>query len=376
MVIARPAAVLTTEPQQLRIYDDRKTKSATARTAPATIVARVRTMEKGVSGPLRRFWRPAMSALTETKRPEADFTALAVVVFGRDEAGKPHASSLGTSEAELAEKAAGLMGMRVLRLTSDEERELAAKLPRGRVFGSGRAFVPFVKVGLFDRLEALAQALGGPMAAGAASASQPRQARLLALYGPLGAKAVEAQPSRRPVTGNRRPPGMRSPWAASCWPRSPRSRVGGRRSWSRSRATSSHSNGATTPTTRRSSGGASTWRCSTPTARPEAKILLGLAWLARAGPGDSERHTMTKDAGSTGSDPWASAAKVRHLNDALRTSGRGGRIVVTAGIAALPPEQVAAILAAVTGFDAFNADNDPYGERDCACLTAAGHEVI
>ncbi len=85
---------------------------------------------------------------------------------------------------------------------------------------------------------------------------------------------------------------------------------------------------------------------------------------------------MIKDAGITEPNLRVSAAKVRHLNDALRTSGRGGRIVVTAGIAALPPEQVAAILAAVAGFDAFNADNDPYGEHDCACLTAAGHDVI
>ena len=85
---------------------------------------------------------------------------------------------------------------------------------------------------------------------------------------------------------------------------------------------------------------------------------------------------MTKDAGSTEPDAQVSAAKVRDLNDALRTSGRGGRIVVTADIAALSPEQVNTILAAVAGFDAFNVDNDPYGEHDCACLTAAGHEVI
>ena len=70
-----------------------------------------------------------------------------------------------------------------------------------------------------------------------------------------------------------------------------------------------------------------------------------------------------------------STAAVRRLNDALRTSGRGGRIVVTAGIAALPPEQVATILAAVAGFDAFTPDNDPYGEHDCACLTVAGHSL-
>jgi hypothetical protein len=37
------------------------------------------------------------------------------------------------------------MGMRVLRLDTDEQRALAAKLPEGRVFESGRAFVPSPK---------------------------------------------------------------------------------------------------------------------------------------------------------------------------------------------------------------------------------------
>ena len=85
-----------------------------------------------------------MSATTQTTIPEADASALALVVFGRDEAGKPHASAFDSSEAELAEKAAGLMGMRMLRIETDEQRDLAAKVPRGRVFASGRAFVPFV----------------------------------------------------------------------------------------------------------------------------------------------------------------------------------------------------------------------------------------
>ncbi len=85
---------------------------------------------------------------------------------------------------------------------------------------------------------------------------------------------------------------------------------------------------------------------------------------------------MAQGTESTKPGTQISTARIRRLNDALRTSGRGGRIVVTAGIAALPPEQVATILAAVAGFDAFTADNDPYGEHDCACLTAAGQKVI
>lgn len=80
--------------------------------------------------------------------------ACALAVFGRDEGGKPHASRFEAVHAALAERAAGLMGMQVLRLQTSEQVELAAKLPAGRVFESGRAFVPFVKGALFEQLAA------------------------------------------------------------------------------------------------------------------------------------------------------------------------------------------------------------------------------
>jgi len=81
---------------------------------------------------------------------------LALVVFGRDDAGKAHASSFTGGEAKLAEKAAGLMKLRVLPIRTDAEQALAARLPRGRVFASGKAFVPFVKPSLFLDLQTAA----------------------------------------------------------------------------------------------------------------------------------------------------------------------------------------------------------------------------
>ena len=102
-----------------------------------------------------------MSAATEAAKPGTDAATLAIVVFGRDDAGKPRAAAFDHSDAQLAEKAAGLMGMRVLRLEADKARELAGRLPRGRVFASGRAFVPFVKAGLYDALAALAEVSSG-----------------------------------------------------------------------------------------------------------------------------------------------------------------------------------------------------------------------
>jgi hypothetical protein len=70
------------------------------------------------------------------------------------------------------------------------------------------------------------------------------------------------------------------------------------------------------------------------------------------------------------------STRICALNDELRRFGRGGRIVITSGIQALGTEGVARVLAAVTGFDAFTNDNDPYGEHDCAILTVDSHRVM
>ena len=69
-------------------------------------------------------------------------------------------------------------------------------------------------------------------------------------------------------------------------------------------------------------------------------------------------------------------ARIRELNDRLRTTGRGGMVVMTDGIAGLGTETVTQIFAAVAGFTDFNADNDPWGEHDCSRLEVGGHWVI
>lgn len=67
---------------------------------------------------------------------------------------------------------------------------------------------------------------------------------------------------------------------------------------------------------------------------------------------------------------------IRNLNDNLRRTGEGGRVVLTVGITSLPATVVGDIVASVARFDAFNADNDPYGEHDCATLEVGEHRVI
>ena len=69
-----------------------------------------------------------------------DHAPPALVVYGRDDGGKPHASVFADSEADLAEMAAGLMGMRAFRLAEPEHLATVAGLPQGRVFASGRYF--------------------------------------------------------------------------------------------------------------------------------------------------------------------------------------------------------------------------------------------
>ncbi|WP_036281124.1 hypothetical protein [Methylocystis sp. ATCC 49242] len=99
-----------------------------------------------------------------------------LVVMGLDDTRKPHASTFDEADAKLAAKAAGLMGMRVVKLDTAELKALAAKLPRGKVFASGRAFVPFVKASLYASI----------VAAAGLPAKSPKPARMATASPPDG----------------------------------------------------------------------------------------------------------------------------------------------------------------------------------------------
>ena len=57
-------------------------------------------------------------------------------------------------------------------------------------------------------------------------------------------------------------------------------------------------------------------------------------------------------------------SRVRELNDAFRSTFEGGRVLITAGVSALPPILAAEVLERVRTFDAFSPDNNPHGHRD------------
>jgi hypothetical protein len=66
------------------------------------------------------------------------------------------------------------------------------------------------------------------------------------------------------------------------------------------------------------------------------------------------------------------SVRIRELNDALRRSFTGGKVVMTDGVAALPERDLARLLANVRSFDEFNGDNDPHGEHDFGSVQLAG----
>jgi len=65
------------------------------------------------------------------------------------------------------------------------------------------------------------------------------------------------------------------------------------------------------------------------------------------------------------------------LNDAFRRSlSGGGKRLMTAGVAALPASDQAAILAKVIAFEAFTEDDDPHGEHDFGAFEHGGQPIF
>ena len=71
-----------------------------------------------------------------------------------------------------------------------------------------------------------------------------------------------------------------------------------------------------------------------------------------------------------------SAEKIRALNDAFRTTMTGGRVMLTAGVDALPSDVKAVVIRRVATFAEFTPDNDPRGEHDFGNFTLAGRKFF
>lgn len=68
--------------------------------------------------------------------------------------------------------------------------------------------------------------------------------------------------------------------------------------------------------------------------------------------------------------------QIAALNDRLRRDGLGGRIVMTRSVAALSPDDLAALILALRDFTAFDDGNDPYGEHDFGRIAHRGTDYF
>lgn len=69
-------------------------------------------------------------------------------------------------------------------------------------------------------------------------------------------------------------------------------------------------------------------------------------------------------------------ARIRALNDQLRTSHREGTLVTTPGVLALGIYLNQAILIAIAAYEDFDEDNDPCGEHDFGLIEVAGQDIL
>ena len=67
---------------------------------------------------------------------------------------------------------------------------------------------------------------------------------------------------------------------------------------------------------------------------------------------------------------------IRALNDGLRTTLQGGRVMMTVGIRAQGEEFVGKALTALRDFKDFDEDNDPHGEHDFGSLVVDGRKCF
>jgi hypothetical protein len=96
-----------------------------------------------------------------TKQTNGD--AQDLIVLGRDEAGKPQAARFPASQLDLATKAAKAMNLVVGKADGAALAELAEKLPTGRLYATGRGFVPSVRRNLYDEIVEQLKLAGQPV---------------------------------------------------------------------------------------------------------------------------------------------------------------------------------------------------------------------
>jgi hypothetical protein len=82
-------------------------------------------------------------------------------VYGLDEAGKPKGARFPAIEAERVIPVATAMNLHCSQAGSDEPTSPGMKLPVGRIYARGKAFIPNIKRDLYEKLVAAVDPAGG-----------------------------------------------------------------------------------------------------------------------------------------------------------------------------------------------------------------------
>jgi hypothetical protein len=96
---------------------------------------------------------------------EANGTGPDLIVLGRDNEGKARAAQFPASQADLVTKAAKAMNLTVSKADGAAIAELAKKLPTGRLYATGRGFVPPVGRNLYGKIVEQLKLAGQPVPA-------------------------------------------------------------------------------------------------------------------------------------------------------------------------------------------------------------------
>ena len=68
--------------------------------------------------------------------------------------------------------------------------------------------------------------------------------------------------------------------------------------------------------------------------------------------------------------------QIAKLNDRLRITGTGGAIMITQNVQRVTGFDANVLAAALAGFEGFDPDNDPHGERDFGEISLWGYDLL
>jgi len=126
-----------------------------------------------------------------------------LIVLGQDETGRPRAARFPTGHDGLVAKAAKTMNLAVCKADGEALAELAKKLPPGRLYSTGRGFVPSVGRSLYGKIVEQLKLAGQPVPAEADPANGDRSGAAQAAPGlPTSWDDCRRPPGDRPRERN------------------------------------------------------------------------------------------------------------------------------------------------------------------------------